>query len=443
MKSTWLTVLLMATLGWIAAPTAMDANPALGEPPAADSPRLWAALTLSAAEQRQEDREQREEEAQEREEEAQEREEELYQHGAEALDEKRWQAALEAFEQVAALKGGRSDGALYWKAYAQNKLGRRSEALASLAELSKAYSASRWVGDAKALEVEIRQAAGRPVAPESESNEELKLIALNSLLNVDPQQAVPMLEKFLQGHQAPKLKERALFVLSQSDSPRALEILARTARGEANPDLQRKAVEYLGLFGNGQSQELLAQVYASSGDPAIKRAVLRSFMVAGATDRLFAIAKSEKSVELRKDAIQQLGVSDAQSQLWQLYQIEPSLDVKEQILHALFLADNVDRLVEVARGDPEPRLRKAAIHSLGLQGSQQASEALISTYAKEPDSELKRQILQALFIQDNAKGLIEIARKETNPELKREAVKKLSLMDDRAASDFLLELLNQ
>ena len=36
---------------------------------------------------------------------------------------------------AANVKGNRADGALYWKAYSQNRLGQRAEALTTLAEL--------------------------------------------------------------------------------------------------------------------------------------------------------------------------------------------------------------------------------------------------------------------------------------------------------------------
>ncbi len=155
----------------------------------------------------------------------------LYQRGSKSLDERRWDQAIEAFNEVVRQGGSRRDGALYWKAYAQNKLGQRSEALETLQELSKSFPNSRWSSDAKALEVEVRQAGGQQVPPEGAADEELKLIALNSLVNTDSERAVPMLEKLLQGNQSPKLKEKALFVLSQSGSPRAREVLAKIARG--------------------------------------------------------------------------------------------------------------------------------------------------------------------------------------------------------------------
>ena len=74
------------------------------------------------------------------------------------------------------------------------------------------------MSDAKALEIQVRQSVGQPVRPEAEADEELKLLALQGLQHSDPDQAVPMLEKILQGPQSPRLKERALFVLAQSNS---------------------------------------------------------------------------------------------------------------------------------------------------------------------------------------------------------------------------------
>ena len=76
----------------------------------------------------------------------------------------------------------------------------------------------------------------------------MKLLALNSLANSDPERTVPMLEKLLKSGNSARLKERALFVLAQSRSQKARDLMAQIARGNYNPDLQLKAVEYLGVL---------------------------------------------------------------------------------------------------------------------------------------------------------------------------------------------------
>ena len=58
-------------------------------------------------------------------------------------------------------KGANADGALYWKAYAQFKLGKTDDALATIAQLRKDYPQSRYLRDAKVLEADAR-ADGRP-----------------------------------------------------------------------------------------------------------------------------------------------------------------------------------------------------------------------------------------------------------------------------------------
>ena len=84
--------------------------------------------------------------------------------------------------------------------------------------MQKSYPSSRWLDDAKALQVEVHQQRGTPVSPESATDEDLKLLALNSLMNTDPERSIPMLEKLLKSSNSPKLKERALFVLAQNRS---------------------------------------------------------------------------------------------------------------------------------------------------------------------------------------------------------------------------------
>ena len=99
------------------------------------------------------------------------REDANYRRGTSAIDRRDYDGAIVAFDRAIEAKIARADGALYWKAYAQNRLGRRDQALASLAQLQKEFPQSRWTSDAKALEVEVRQAAGRPVSPDAEADD--------------------------------------------------------------------------------------------------------------------------------------------------------------------------------------------------------------------------------------------------------------------------------
>src|SRR5881394_2840904 len=108
--------------------------------------------------------------------------ERVYQRAKKLADKGQWEEALKAFDEASQKGGDRADGALYWKAYAQNKLNQQAEALTTLAELKKSFPDSRWLKDASALEAEIRRAGRQPPGdPGSQTDEELKLLAINSL----------------------------------------------------------------------------------------------------------------------------------------------------------------------------------------------------------------------------------------------------------------------
>lgn len=392
--------------------------------------------------QERRDREQeRREREREREQERREREADLYDDGQEALDEGRYDQAVNRFTRLAEIKGARADAALYWKAYAQNRLGQRPEALQTIAELLKGFPNSRYNPQAKALEVEVRRDAGQPVRPESQSDEEIRLMALQGLQNSDPERAVPLLEGILKGAASPKLKARALFVLAQSNSPQARTVLASVARGNSTPDLQERAIQYLGVHGGRDNRALLAEIYAASNEVDIKRRILRAFMVAGDRQRVMAAATGEKLPELRQEAVRQLGVMGAHAELQQLYQKETTVEVRRQILQAMFVGGDATRLIELAKSEPNPELRWVAVRNLGLIGSTRTGNALIEIYGADKDAEIRRAVIQALFIQNNAESLVALARKESDPAMKHEMVEKLSLMRSKAAIDYLMELL--
>ncbi|HYO81609.1 MAG TPA: HEAT repeat domain-containing protein [Bryobacteraceae bacterium] len=364
-----------------------------------------------------------------------------YERGMRALDRKQWDEAVSSFTEAASTGKPRADGALYWKAYALGKLGRSAEALSMLDTLNKTFPQSRWLNDAAALKVEISQAAGKPLAPEEEQDNEIKLMAINGLMHSDPERSVPLLENLLRSKSSPKLRERALFVLSQSDSTRAREVVARVAKGEFNPDLQIRAVNNLGVHGGNRNQQLLSDIYASSKDVAVKRAVLRSFMVSGNRERVFAAAKSEQMPELRSQAIQLLGAMGAGSQLGDLYSAETSPDIREQLMRALFTSGSTARLIELAKTERDPKLRLRAIQLLGTSPREQTGDTLVAMYSSGTEPEVRKAVIKALMVQNNARQLVEIARKESDPELKRQAVQQLSHMQSKEATDYMLELL--
>lgn len=370
-------------------------------------------------------------------------EERLYRSGKSALEDKEWERAAGNFQKLIDRKGSRTDAALFWKAYAQNRMGRRGEALETLKELMGSHSNSRWMDDARALEIEVKQSAGQPVSPEREADEDLKVLAVHGLIHSDPERGHPVLEKILTQPGAPRLKERALFVLAQSRAPKSRELLLKLGRGGTNPDLQAKAVEYLGHHNTPETRQLLLELQASATDPQLRRAVIRAFANVKDRERLVAAVKSEQSADLRREAIRGLGSIEAEAELWTLFQSDLPAEARIDILRVLPEKEASDKLIELARTEKDPKLRQEMILTLGRHRSQKNTDALVSLYVSENDLNLRKTVIEALRDQNNAKALVQIARTETDWRLKKLLVERLSHMRSKEASDYLLEVLSK
>ena len=362
-----------------------------------------------------------------------------YERAQRLIERGEWARAIDQFRELSNASFPRADAALYWQAYSLDRLNRQAEALTTVAELLKNYPMSRWLNDARALEIAMRQRAGQPVSPDQQNDDDLKLLAIQGLQQMDPAQGVPLLEKILQGASSPRLKERALFVLAQSGSDRAQQVLASVAKGNSNPDLQRKAIQYLGMHGSAANQ-VLADIYASSADVDIKRQILRSFGMAGDRQRVLAAATSEKAPELRSE-VRALGMMGGRDELWQLYQKESSVEVKQQMLQGMMMSGDVAHLTDVANSDANMDLRRRAIQQLGMAGGGRSGDTLVNIYNRQSDPAVKRAALDGLFFAGNASALVTLARKETDRDLKRRIVEKLTFMDAPEAKEYMLELL--
>src|ERR1700733_4069240 len=210
---------------------------------------------------------------------AQSKEDAAYSDGTGAINDNRWAEAETIFTHVAEQHGTRAEAALYWKAYAENKQGNSTRALETCSQLRQAYPHGNWVNECGALEIEIRGKSNDPLPPQAEQDEELKLLALNSLMQQDESRALPVIQQILNGDKSDKLKSRALFVLAQDQSPQAQALLGQIATGERNPALQRKAIEMLAVGRGKQSAETLATIYRQSTNPEIKNTILHTYLI--------------------------------------------------------------------------------------------------------------------------------------------------------------------
>jgi hypothetical protein len=368
----------------------------------------------------------------------------LYADGTRAINESRWSEAAGLFNRVAQLHGEHAEGALYWKAYAESKEGQSANALNTCGELRKAYPRSKWLDECGALEIEIRGKSGHPVSPQAEPDENLKLLALNALMQQDQAQALPILQKILSGNQSDELKSRALFVLAQSNSPQAQALIGQIAQGQSGQALQIKAIRMMATQGKNAIGPL-SSIYQHSSDVQVKRVILQSYLVTGDSSKLLEAARQESNPELVKTAVHTLGAMGAVQDLLTMYRASNNAQAKADIINSLIPAghNGVSALSEIAQSEQDPDLRRKAIRNLGISGGMSVAPALVSTYQRNTDGETKKAAAQALFLANDTKDLITLARAEKDPEMKQYLVQQLSLMHDPEATKYMLEILNK
>jgi hypothetical protein len=260
-----------------------------------------------------------------------------YTTGTHAMDEHRWQDAVSAFDKVIGEKGKRVDAALYWKAYSLNKLGKTQLAIATCDQLHSQFADSSWNRDCNTFSVDVqvdpkimaadqtrlrmdrvhpsvRIAPVRPDMGERDSDvtrgsdEDLKMLALNSLLNRDPATALPLLRGILSGNQPLSVKKHALFVLAQSKSPEAEGILRDAALGKLDPQLQGQAIQAMAVFQGKRANDTLAEVYRTTTDPKIKSSIISAMFITKDAPRMVEMARSEKDLELKRRIVSELAL---------------------------------------------------------------------------------------------------------------------------------------
>ncbi len=367
---------------------------------------------------------------------------ETLQGGQSALDSGDAASAAWIFNRVARAGGRDAEAAAYWQAYAEHRAGRHNEALETLHRFELAYPKSRWLKDGKALRVEAERASGKAANTQS-ADDELKLYALDGLMQMDPEKALPILKRFLAGKATPALKERALFIASQTELPEANALVLAAARDGTNPELQRRAIQIVGQTEEPELLKALREVYRGSNDLKVKQAVLEAYMIAESEDLLLEVARNDLDPRSRGQAAELLGAMGATDSLRTLYKQEKDPEVRQRLINGLMMAGESDALLDVARNDTNARARRSAIHLLGSMGEDVPDEVFEELYREAKDPADRDAVIDALQMRESAGPLVRMFRVETDPARKRRMLQALSMMDAPEAEKLLMEILDK
>ena len=184
-----------------------------------------------------------------------------------------WSGARTGFESY--LKdfpvGRMRDEALYWLAQSLDQLSRGTKDLEAVIRLKKAavehlrtlvetYPASLWKEDAAAYRVEIaltlvllgeegyKSVVGDALRDPTPGGRSVKLSALNTLADLGPRVAVPILRRALAEEPDAEVRRRAVRLLARFPSDDALPLLGEVARKDKDEKVRSEAASLVRLF---------------------------------------------------------------------------------------------------------------------------------------------------------------------------------------------------
>jgi len=369
--------------------------------------------------------------------------------------------------------------ALYYQAFALYRSGGTSdlhEALQALAQLTPKVTGAPH-SDAEALHTRIcstlarqgdqactvlidTQARGRgddrgteASCPSDESD--IRIQALNGLLQMDAERAMPILRKVLERRDpcSVTLRRKALFLVSQKDPPASTDLLLSTARQDPDADVRAEAVFWLSQVHDPRVADMLDSIATHEGAEQVREKAVFALSQqddARSNAALQSLAEREDLGEdLREKVVFWIGQShrsESAKFLQDLFGRTTNVDLKEKILFSLSQHEGTaEWILNVALDDHQPvEVRKKALFWASEQGI--SIDRLVALYGRIGDPELRQEVLFAISQRHEpaaADALINIAKTDKDPELRKKAVFWLGQSSDPRAAQFLQEVISQ
>jgi HEAT repeat protein len=401
----------------------------------------------------------------------------LYRAARAALADGDYKRAAELFRRIgdAFPKSAYAPTALYYEAFALYRSGEGGDlrdALAALRALAATYPASSARGDAATLHTRIcgalarqgdascaarivqqAESASAPCPSDGDDND-VRIAALNGLLQMDADRALPILRKVLARRDAcsAALRRKALFLVSQKGASESADILLSTARQDPDHEIREQAVFWLSQVQDPRVVGLLDSIATHGDDEAVRDKAL--FALSQQSDhrgldalRRFA-QRDDAPAELREKAVFWLGQAGGPESarfLEDLFAHTTSESLKEKILFGLSQQRAGDWLLGVALDDKQPEeIRKKAVFWASQGGV--GVDRFVNLYDRTSDQELREQVIFALSQRSEpaaVDALMHIAKTGKDQELRKKAVFWLGQSSDPRAARFLQELIEQ
>ncbi|HJQ18843.1 MAG TPA: HEAT repeat domain-containing protein [Gemmatimonadaceae bacterium] len=408
----------------------------------------------------------------------------LYRAGREALNRGDYRGAASIFADIAA-RYPRSDyapDALYWRAFALYRSGRDDdlrEALRALETQKSKYPKAKTIGDANALAVRIQgtlaqqgdvdaaekvtrtATANVPCTRGDDSDEDIRAAAMNALLQMDAEGALPIIKQVLARRDecSVALREKAVFLLSQKQTSETEDLMINVVKNDPSQSVREQAVFWLGQVQTDKAEQLLEQIATTSTDMTLREKAVFALSQQGSS-RGFALlrrlAESADTPESVREQtifwIGQRGSAENADFLKGLFgrlgKGDTNEDLRKKVLFSLSQMKGFgnDRWLLAVATDTtnSEEVRGHALWTAGQNGV--AGSELAAMYDRLRDDEVKEKLIWVLSESDDAAAtdkLVDIAQKDPNREMRKKALFWLGQKNDPRVRKILTDILTK
>ena len=342
------------------------------------------------------------------------------------------------------------DAALYWLAYAQQRLAKYDQCRVTLERLLEKYPTSTWKNDARTLMAQIPVYAQNYAAAVAASDE---LMAKLRLETAEPPSRAYVLEPG-------KLLAPVALAPGQVAAPGvATTVWAPEASDNSADDddpCEFKIVVLQALFQTDLQRGILAATeWLKPGSTQTVRCKGAALTLLGrnggksVTPVILGVARSEPDLKLRARAISALGATNDDSVVDALRDFalnSPENDIVEASLYALSKHTGERAIVvlsDIAISGKTTPPRKLAIGSIASRPGEPAVDALLRIYDADQTVEIRRAVISGFGNRKSERAaakLFDIARSSDTIELRKAAIGAISRRGGDKAIEFLLSL---
>ena len=402
----------------------------------------------------------------------------LYRLAREALNRGEYRRAAELFGDITQKfpNSAYATDARYWKAFALYRIGSNNDlhaALATLQDTGANYRMAALKTDAPVLATRIRaalaaqgdgdarkalnQTAMQPGAPCDREDLAVRVEALNSLGQTDPESTTPILARLLARRDdcSAPLRRAALYILGRRTDDEARNLVMGAARNDADIRVRADALRFLAAMPGDQPVATIEEMARTPGNEQLQRAAIEAL---GRSDNPRArqslrniIERNDIAENLRMTALSSVDAEHSPDNGAYIRSIYPKLESSRLKAAAVRAAariggnDNDQWLLSIVRNQSEPsEVRASALRFAGR--STIPIGDLTKMYDVAGDRPLREQLLALYARRDEPQAtdkLLEIARNGTDPDMRRYAISALSRKNDPRTKKLLLEIIDK